>query len=80
MPYKPEGYPDLSPYLVVPDAELTLRFCKVVLGGHEKRIHRKDTGEIGHGEVQLGDSLVMFGQMPGGLRTAEQYSTTVAAG
>ena len=66
MAYKPEGYPDLSPYLVVNDAEATLRFCKNVFDAVECRVHRKTDGEIEHGEVRIGDSLLMFGQKEGG--------------
>lgn len=69
MSYKPEGYPDLSPYLVVRDAEYTLRFCTEVLEGETKRIHRRENGNIEHGEVKIGDSLVMFGQKGEGIES-----------
>jgi hypothetical protein len=42
MSYKPAGYTDLAPYLLVPDAEAVLGFCEAVLAGTRLRVIRDD--------------------------------------
>lgn len=64
--YKPDGYPDLAPYLVVSDAQATLDFVAAVFGTGPARVHRDEAGEIVHAEARVGDGMVMIGQMPGG--------------
>ena len=64
--YKPEGYPDVSAYLIVEDAEATLAFLEAVFSAPRLRVHRRDDGSIMHAEARVGDSVVMVGQMPGG--------------
>lgn len=64
--YKPEGYPDLAPYLVVSDAQATLDFVAAVFGTEPRRIHKDEKENIVHAEARVGDSIVMIGQMPGG--------------
>ncbi|MEQ8402006.1 MAG: VOC family protein [Roseitalea porphyridii] len=64
--YKPIGYPDVAPYLVVSDAQATLDFVKAVFGSDPMRVHTDDNDNIVHAEARIGDSVVMIGQMPGG--------------
>ena len=61
--YKPASYPSVSPYLVVKDAEATIRFLKEVFGGQElRRIpDAKKPGRLMHAEVRLDDSVIMLG-------------------
>ncbi len=56
----PDGYPTLSPYLVVSDLEPAIAFVKDVFGGVERQ---RTTGEAGgtHCEIEIGDSLLMIG-------------------
>lgn len=56
----PAGYQQVMPYLIVPDPETLLSFMKAVLGATERRIERKDDGSFGHGEVNVGESVIMF--------------------
>lgn len=60
--YKPEGYTDLSPYLVVADADACLAFIRAVFGTDPLRDHRRDDGTLMHGEIRAGDTVVMIGQ------------------
>ncbi|WP_118133179.1 VOC family protein [Oceanicella sp. SM1341] len=64
--YKPHGYPDLSAYLVVADAQATLDFAARAFGAELLRCFRDEEGVIRHAELRIGDSVVMLGQMPGG--------------
>lgn len=64
--YKPQGYTDVSPYLIVEDAQATLDFLARVFAAEALRVHRDESGIIRHGEAQVGDSVVMVGQADGG--------------
>lgn len=64
--YKPTGYTDISPYLIVDDAQATLNFIRDAFSGKQLRVHLRDNGEIMHAEARIGDSVVMIGQMAGG--------------
>ncbi len=61
----PEGYSTVTPYLVVRGAEGLLTFMKSAFGATERgEVMRAPDGSIGHGEVQIGDSVVMFADAP----------------
>lgn len=55
----PDGYPRITPYLCVDDAEAAIAFYTDVLGGKE-RMRMPDGDKIGHAEIQFGDSLIML--------------------
>jgi PhnB protein len=57
--HKPEGYTSVSPYLIVNGARATIDFLKQVFGAHELRVFAADDGRIRHGEVRIGDTVVM---------------------
>lgn len=65
MSYKPDGYPDLAPYLLVRDAEATLAFCENVFGAIRLRIIPDDDGGIMHAECRIGDTVLMMGEADG---------------
>lgn len=65
MTYKPDSYPDLSPYLIVADPESTLRFCEEVFGATRLRVFPGDA-RIMHAECRIGDSVLMMGGADGG--------------
>ena len=50
MAYKPAGYNDLSPYLLVTDAEIVLRFCETVFSAERLRVIAREGGGIMHAE------------------------------
>jgi PhnB protein len=55
----PEGYPEISPYLIVDGAGAAIEFYGKVLGATERMRLPGPDGTIGHAELQLGDSLLM---------------------
>lgn len=60
---KPEGYQNVMPYLILKDAEKFMAFAKEVFGATEKmKVMREDGSTIMHGELQLGDSVVMLAE------------------
>ncbi len=61
MIYKPTGYNDVSPYLVVPDPEAVLTFCEDVFDATRLRVIQREDGSIMHAECQIGDSVLMMG-------------------
>jgi PhnB protein len=56
----PEGYPRVSPYLVVDGAQKAIEFYTTVLGFTERMRMPGPDGRIGHAELQLGDSVLML--------------------
>lgn len=57
----PDGYPRVTPYLIVDGAAEAIDFYTSVLGA-EQRGSRMEmpNGKIGHAELSLGDSLLML--------------------
>ena len=65
MAWKPDGYTAVSPYLLVRDAEHTLRFLEAVFDAERLRIHPRENGEgIMHAEARVDDSVIMMGEVP----------------
>ena len=65
MPDTLNTYRTLTPYLVVPDADVEMRFLKAAFGANETLCHRNAEGKVMHAELTVGDSLVMIGQSSG---------------
>ena len=65
MTWKPDSYPDLSPYLLVKDAEAVLTFCETVFQATRLRVIPREGGGIMHAECRIGDSVVMMGEADG---------------
>jgi PhnB protein len=61
----PDGYPQVSPYLIVDRAKAAIDFYVQVLGATERMRMDGPDGKIGHAELQLGDSVIMLAdEMP----------------
>jgi PhnB protein len=62
MPVKPvpEGYPTLTPYLVVDGAAQAIEFYERAFGAKERGRMDTPDGKVGHAEVDFGDSLMMI--------------------
>lgn len=56
----PEGYPQVTPYLIVDGAEAAIDFYVSVLGVTERMRMPAPGGRVGHAELQLGDSMIML--------------------
>jgi PhnB protein len=57
----PEGYPQVSPYLIVDEPAALIQFMTDVFGAKETRRHEDDKGRIAHAEMRIGDSVIMMG-------------------
>ena len=56
----PEGYHNVTPYLVVDGAAAAIEFYKKVFGATEVMRMPAPGGRIGHAEIKIGDSHVML--------------------
>ena len=59
-PWKPDGYPTVSPYLIVDGAEGTIGFLVRALDAVELRRFPAADGRVMHAEVRIGDSVLMI--------------------
>ncbi len=56
----PDGYPRVTPYLIVDGGDDAIRFYTQVLGARERMRMGGPDGKVGHAELELGDSLIML--------------------
>ena len=56
----PDGYPQVTPYLIVDGADAAIGFYSKVLGATERMRMPSPGGKIGHAELELGDSIIML--------------------
>ena len=56
----PDGYPQVSPSLVIDGAAQAIDFYTQVLGATERMRMGGPDGRVGHAEIQFGDSVVML--------------------
>lgn len=56
----PEGYPSLTPYLIVADAAGAIAFYQQVFGAILRMKLGGPDGKIGHAELEIGNSLIML--------------------
>lgn len=56
----PEGYPKLTPYLIVDGAAKALDFYKRIFGATERMRMPGAGGKLGHAEMSIGDSVIML--------------------
>lgn len=80
------------PYLILKDALKFMDFMKAAFDATEKMKHMRDENTLMHGEIQIGDSTIMFaeaseqfGSQPAGLfvyvdNADERYKKALAAG
>jgi PhnB protein len=57
---KPDGYHNISPYLIVKGAAAAIEFYKKVFGASEIMRMPQPDGRIGHAELKIGDSVFML--------------------
>lgn len=56
----PPQYNRLMPYLIISDAARFVVFMKEVFGAEEQILVPRSEGVIMHGELRIGDSVIMF--------------------
>jgi len=55
-----------GPYLIVDGAKRTIEFLAQVFDAEPLRQHARDDGKLAHGEVRIGDTVVMLSDPTGG--------------
>ena len=55
-----DGYPRVTPYLIVDGADTAIDFYTSVLGASERMRMGGPDGKVGHAELEIGDSVVML--------------------
>lgn len=60
IPYKPDGYTSVAPYLVVTNAARTIDFLVKVFGATRLRSHEGPDGRLMHAEVRIDDTVLML--------------------
>ena len=56
----PEGYPRVTPYLIVDGASAAMEFYTQALGAGERMRMPGPEGTVGHAEMAIGDSVIML--------------------
>jgi PhnB protein len=56
----PEGYPRITPYLIVDGASAAIDFYTSVLGATERMRMSAPDDRVGHAELEIGDSVIML--------------------
>ena len=60
VPYKPEGYTSVSPYLDVQGAARTVEFLEQVFNAERLRYYDRPDGTVMHAEVRIDDTVIML--------------------
>ena len=60
--FRPEGYPQMSPYLMVTEGEQVVRFLREAFDAVELRRFDGPGGTIAHLELRIGDGVVMLSE------------------
>ena len=60
--YRPEGYPNLTPYLIVNDGAAAIEFYAAAFGATVSEQLTTPDGRVRHAELKIGDSPVMVGE------------------
>jgi PhnB protein len=88
----PSQYNRLMPYMIIPDAARFVGFMKEVFGAEEQIIVPRSEGVIMHGELRIGDAVIMFADVtpefsarPAGVfiyveDVQQTYNNAIAAG
>lgn len=58
----PEGYQTVMPYLILRNAQSFIKFAKEVFRAEEIQIIMRDDEVIMHGEIRIGESVIMFAE------------------
>ena len=56
----PDGYHNVTPYLIIDGAARALDFYKRVFGATERMRMPGSDGKVGHAEITIGDSMIML--------------------
>ena len=65
MAHVKDTYRTVTPYLLVPNADVELTFLKAAFDATEIQCQRNQDNTVMHAEIEVGDSLLMLGQASG---------------
>lgn len=68
----PEGYQKVMPYLIIKNATVFFNFMQTVFGAAERMKIMRDDSHIMHGEIQVGESTIMYAD------STEEFKTQTA--
>lgn len=63
--WKPAGHSTVSPYLIASGADRVMAFLREAFGAEEVRRFDAPDGSLVHGEMRIGDTVVMMGEAGG---------------
>ncbi len=58
----PDGYHTITPYLIVDDADKLVEFVETIFDGQILFKMQNEAGRITHGEMKIGDSMLMLSE------------------
>jgi PhnB protein len=64
-PYKPDGYPSVSPYIMAKGGQSVIDFVTTVFGAVALRRFDDGAGHIMHAEMRIDDSVIMLADAHG---------------
>jgi uncharacterized glyoxalase superfamily protein PhnB len=73
-------YPTVTPYLYYEDAAAAMDWLVIAFGFEERMRIEDDQGHVRHGELQLGDGLVMVGEPGAGYENPNKRGGRATAG
>jgi uncharacterized glyoxalase superfamily protein PhnB len=76
----PGEYPTVTPYLYYEDAAAAMDWLVRVFGFEERLRIENDQGRVNHGELKLGDGLVMVGEPGSGYENPNKRGGRATAG
>ena len=77
VPYIPQGYNSITPYLIIDGAAQAIEFYKQVFSATE--IFRMDQpgGKVGHAELQIGNSRIMVADENPKMNQGQSSATSI---
>lgn len=60
--HRPEGLGDVTPYLIVPDADRLIAFLQEAFGAAVVMRVEDEQGRVRHAQLRIGDSAIELGQ------------------
>lgn len=64
----PDGYHTVTPYIVIAGVAKLIDFVKSAFGATEVMRHQRPDGSVMHAEMRIGDSIIMMGEAPEGVK------------
>ena len=62
MNYRPQDYHTVTPYIQVKGVSTLIDFLKAAFDAEEREMMKDDDGRVLHGEMKIGDSMVMLAE------------------